>query len=194
MLSGLFVFACIPVLLFADTSSPQGEVDFVYLKYNIHAQDHRGGFTASYVNWTKPPRGHFVIPANTKVKIDPNYSGRRMLITEVNTKREIVFEYNAKHMGMSEEQYVKLITSPQPVSLDGFSELDKKGIAAGEAYVGMTRKGVMTALGYPATYLTSSIDNKIWTYCANRFNRILVEFDDSGIVKDVRDTKGGASN
>jgi outer membrane protein assembly factor BamE (lipoprotein component of BamABCDE complex) len=69
--------------------------------------------------------------------------------------------------------------------MDKFSELDRKGIAEGKAYVGMTKPGVMTALGYPATHRTPSPDANTWVYWRNRFGTMTVQFDDRGIVTSV---------
>jgi hypothetical protein len=59
-------------------------------------------------------------------------------------------EYNSKNMGMSAEQYISLITSSKKVNLNELSEIDQKGISAGQALVGMSKKGIRIALGYPA--------------------------------------------
>lgn len=179
----LLAIVCLTLLSVQACSKAIGPV---YLKYNIHAQEHRGIFHASYTNWTSPPAGHFVIPVNTQVYIDPDYDDRRMLITEVATERKTIFEYNAHHMGMGEVNYVKLITSPQALSLEGLSALDRKGIQEGKAWVGMSKRGVMIALGYPATFLTKSLEDNVWTYCTGRFGKLYVEFDDKGFVRGFR--------
>jgi len=45
-------------------------------------------------------------------------------------------------MGMSDDQYINLISSPTPVNIDRLSDLDKKGVKEGKASVGMTKEGV----------------------------------------------------
>ena len=87
---------------------------------------------------------------------------------------------------MSVDQYIDLIISPTKVSLKSTSEKDRKGIRDGKAYIGMTKKGVMTALGYPAAHRTSSLDNNTWVYWKNRFSTMVVEFDGNGKVKQVQ--------
>jgi hypothetical protein len=96
------------------------------------------------------------------------------------------FEFHQPRMGMDVDQYIGLITSNQPLSLQKFASLDRKGIKEGKALVGMTRDGVMTALGYPAAHRTPSLENTTWVYWTNRFRTLAVDFDDKGKVRDVR--------
>jgi hypothetical protein len=155
-----------------------------YLKCNIHYQQHGHDAKASYANWTDPGQGHMILPVNTEVRIGTFRSG--FSITAPATQKEILFEYDEKRMNMSIDQYLGLITSPTPVSLDAFSKQDRKGITDGKAYPGMTKKGVMTALGYPATHRTPSPDSNTWIFWRNRFGTYVVQFDDKGIVTEVR--------
>jgi hypothetical protein len=62
-----------------------------------------------------------------------------------------------------------------------------KGIEEGKAYPGMTREGILTALGYPATHRTPSLDAGTWVYWTNRFGTLAVEFDAKGNVTKVTD-------
>ena len=162
----------------------------LYLKNNIHAQKHQEECKASYANWTNPGGGHFIIPINTQVKYMRNY--RNGFIIQVmddsfpEDKRRIYFQYDRGRMGMSISEYMELIASSQPVSLQEFSEIDLKGIREGKVYQGMTKEGVRTALGYPAMHRTPSLEENAWIYWTNRFRTRTVEFDDSGKVAKVR--------
>jgi hypothetical protein len=158
-----------------------------YLKYNIHAQQGPVDAKASYANWTDPGKGHFIMPINTKVRTSP-YS-RGFVITDVDRKQEVYFEYNGKHMRMSQDDYIKLITSPDPLPLDGFSDVDKEGIRQGKAFPRMSKKGVMVALGYPCAIATSSPADNVWTYWRNRWKKIAVEFDEAGLVKEIKEIR-----
>ena len=84
------------------------------------------------------------------------------------------------------DEYINLIAAPQKVSLDGFSEIDRKGISEGVAYEGMTKDGVRIALGYPSRNRTPSLEGNVWTYWTNRFRTRTIEFDDNGKVAKVR--------
>lgn len=179
----LLALTCFSLSLFAGPFSLQADGPR-YLKYNIHAQEGPKDSKASYANWTNPGAGHFIIPANTRIETKPFKRG--FIITDLGKNKEIFFEYNERSMKMSADDYIKLITSADPVSLDGFAALDKKGIQEGKAYPGMTKKGVMTALGYPCAVATASPEENTWVYWRNRFTKTTVEFDGKGLVKDIK--------
>jgi hypothetical protein len=154
-----------------------------YLRNNIHVQEHKHQeYRASYANWTDPGKGHIIVPVNTLVTIGTFRRGFTIITQAGHT---IFFEYDEKNMGMSSEQYIALITSPQPVALNNLSEIDLKGVKDGKAYVGMTKSGVRIALGYPAIHRTPSLDSNTWIYWTNRFKSIAIEFNEKGIVKKI---------
>ena len=159
----------------------------VYTRYNIHVLEAgRGGkqYTASYLNYTDPKTGHLIIPVNTPVRVGRSRGGFVLLIQDDDKK--VMYDYEERHMRLSLKAYLDKITSPEPVSLEHFGETDLKGIRDGKAYAGMTKEGVMTALGYPVTSKTPSPDtDKVWVYWADTKRSYKVEFDDAGKVKSV---------
>ena len=154
-----------------------------FLRNNIHAQQGDKELKASYANWTNPGAGHVVIPANTPVTIKT--VRRDLEIETLDTKKTIYFEFDENRMGMTNEQYIDIITSPQRVNLDSFSAIDRKGIKDGKAYTGMTKEGVRIALGYPAKHKTPSLESNSWFYWTNRWKSIEVGFDAAGRVAKV---------
>lgn len=66
--------------------------------------------------------------------------------------------------------------------LDALPALDRQGVRAGRALVGMTRRGVVLAMGYPPPHATPSLEASRWIYWTNRFNKLAVLFDERGIV------------
>jgi hypothetical protein len=160
-----------------DTVAPK------FLRNNIHAQQNMKELKASYANWTDPGPGHVIVPVNTPVTIRTVRRG--LVIVTQDTNKTIYFEFDEVRMGMSNEQYIDIITSPQPVNLDSFSAADRKGINAGKAHVGMTKEGVRIALGYPALHRTASLDASTWYYWTNRWRSIAVESDDTGKASRV---------
>jgi len=175
---------CVLSLLFSQSALAQDEL--LFTKYNIHAQGKDAiNFKASYANFTDPGAGHVIIPAGTEIQM-VKHGWRGFVFTYDGGSKKVTFEYHKKRMGMSMDEYIELITSPEPVSYSGLSKQDKKGIADGKAYKGMTRKGVMIALGYPAVHKTPSLDSNTWTYWGNRFRTIGVDFNDQGKVATVR--------
>ncbi|MBN2417997.1 MAG: hypothetical protein JXL81_01325 [Deltaproteobacteria bacterium] len=155
----------------------------VYTKVNIHYQDNGKDCKASYANYTNPGAGHMILPVNTPVQIKNWKRGFIVVNTESNV--EIFFEFNSKNMQMTADDYLGKITSTSKVDLGKLSDKDKKGVEEGKASSGMTKNGVMMALGYPATHKTPSPDSNRWIYWANRFKTIAVTFNDQGIVSDI---------
>jgi hypothetical protein len=170
----------------ADDSSDEENFRTRYLKVNIHAQRHSHDAKASYANWTNPGRGHFIVRVNTPIRFGERSFRRGFTITDLNTNTKILFEYNASNMGMSNEEYMDIIAGGEPIDLSTFSSADQKGIQEGSAYRGMTKKGVIIALGYPAAHRTPSLDDHLWVYWKNRFRTMAVEFDNDDIVVRTR--------
>ena len=82
-------------------------------------------------------------------------------------------------------QYINLITSKEKVLMSKFSNIDKKGIKRGKAYKGMTKNGVLAALGYPARHKTPSLKNKFWVYWQNKWLTRIIKFNNDGKVISV---------
>lgn len=158
-----------------------------YTKYNIHTQVARRGFEASYANYIGGGSGHMVIPMNSQIEILK--IGRGAFVFRLGDGRTCEFEVHTKRMNMSVESYANLITSPSPVATSGFSEIDMKGIKDATAYKGMTRAGVLAALGYPAKHKTPSLESDSWIYWKTGRDTATVQFDPKGkVVADI----GGA--
>ncbi len=157
-----------------------------YTKFNIHAQKSSRDIKASYAGYVDPGTGHIIIPAGSKVTFPDKRALRNgFYINVVDTNQLVFFEYHRGRMEMSPQEYVNLITSNKPVSLDHFSEIDRKGIKAGKVYTGMSKEGVLTAFGYPAVHGTPSLESDRWTYWRNRFVTKVVEFDSNGHVQNI---------
>jgi hypothetical protein len=153
----------------------------LYSRYSLHYYDQKGTNRASYANYTDCP-GHAFLPYNTQFRVD---SGRRegLTLTAVNTGMVIHFEFKSAEMGgMSAQEYINLIMSPTPVSYAGLTPEDEQGIKAGKAMVGMTKQGVMVALGYPAKSKTPSTDLNTWVFWKDRFRMLTVTFGENGKV------------
>ncbi len=180
----LFVFLVLPA-----TSLQAAEGKVLYNRFNIHAQADRDGLLkASYANYTDPGDGHVIIPPNTKLIIKPwkRFFKDYGFKFELPDGRKGVFEVHVKRLGMSTADYLKLIMSDKPVSLKELTSLDRKGVKQGKALVGMTKKGVMTALGYPSPHATPSLKDNTWKYWRNRFRTMDVEFNGKGRVSRIQ--------
>jgi hypothetical protein len=172
-----------PSDIFADSST-------VYNRYNIHVKekvrsDGSVVYKASVDNYIDSGEGHQIIQAGTQLEILSSRDDK-LWFRVVNDKKIVIFYYNELHAQMPVQQYVKLITSPDPVPFDGFTDVDIAGVFEGVAYEGMSREGVLAALGYPAPYRTPSLDSTTWTYWADRSKVVAVTFGQDGKVESVK--------
>lgn len=180
------LFLAVMALVACGSAFAGGPPDEWYAKYNIHAQDNGKEIKASYAGYIDSGSGHLVVPAGTKVEITKKGGFFRKTFTFTYAGKSIIFEYDAGKMGLSMDEYMDLILSKTPVVLKGLSATDMKGVKEGRALTGMTKQGVMTALGYPAKHKTPSLEDSTWTYWRNRFATMVVEFDGTGRVKSIR--------
>ncbi len=65
------------------------------------------------------------------------------------------------------------------------SAIDQKGIKQGVALKGMTRDGVVLAMGIPPRHKTPSLDADSWRYWVNRFGTMQVNFNEKGLVSQI---------
>lgn len=155
----------------------------LYTKYNIHVINYGKDVKAHYTNRIGPFSGHSIVPLNTKVILKKWSDG--FILQRVDTRQNIYYYYHKQHMKMNVTQYINLITSNKKLSLSSFSNLDKKGVKNGKAYLGMTKAGVLAALGYPSQHKTPSLRNKFWVYWKNKWLTMIVKFDSAGTVISI---------
>ena len=154
--------------------------DTYHLNYNFHYTTERGRRLGSVANFTKVA-DHKILPYGSPVKVKSWGSG--FILVDEKAGEEInVLSRNRFLRGKSLEEYFDLILSDTTVSYTGLSEIDKKGISEGRPYKGMSKQGVMIALGYPCPYRTPSPDADVWYYWKNRFANYTVNFENDLVV------------
>jgi len=72
-----------------------------------------------------------------------------------------------------------------PAAVASLSEIDKRGVTLGSAQVGMSKQGVIFAMGYPPPHVTPSLESNRWIYWLSRIQKEAVVFDDGGHVLGV---------
>ena len=128
-----------------------------------------------------------MIPMCSEVKIE-----------DINDK-EIEFIYNGitytylwdKHTRKAGESLMQNISHFIGLQCDknkamSLSKLDQDGIKSGKPSVGMTKEGVLLAMGRPPIHATPSLDSSTWMYWINKFKKQAIDFDENGVVKEVR--------
>ncbi len=177
----LLVTGVVFIMLLGTTVAAQE----LYLKYNVHTQvDRANVLKGSYANYTNPGDGHTIIPAGTKINITKK-TRRGFFFSHEFSGQEAFIEYHQRNMGMDMDAYIGLITSTSPVTLSKLSATDQKGVKEGRAIVGMTRDGILAALGYPASHRTPSLESSRWIYWQNRFRTLAVDFGADGKVSSI---------
>lgn len=154
-----------------------------YLNYNFHYTIENGTAKGSIANYTNVV-GHKILPYGTQVTIKSARKGF-LLIDQKSGNQIHVLATSAYLLDLSLSDYIELILSRSPISYAGLSEIDMKGISEGKPYIGMTKQGVMIALGYPCPHRTTSPDSNVWIYWRNRLSNYNVNFE-NGIVVSTR--------
>ena len=107
-----------------------------------------------------------------------------------NLKTEKTYEY-VDHDAAAEPFQAHLAryfgTDCERDSVAQMSEIDRKGIRQGKALEGMTKHGVVLAMGYPPLHVNPTLESDRWIYWMNRFNRVAILFDEAGLVLTVED-------
>ncbi|MDU0353047.1 outer membrane protein assembly factor BamE [Paraglaciecola aquimarina] len=128
-----------------------------------------------------------IIPMCTEVKIE-----------DVGNK-EIEFNYNGvtytylwdKHTRNAGESLLKNVSNFIGPACDknkvaSLSALDQAGIKSGKPSVGMTKDGVLFAMGRPPIHANPSLEGATWMYWLNKFKKQAIEFDANGKVTEIR--------
>ena len=66
------------------------------------------------------------------------------------------------------------------------SEIDQKGIRNGQPYKGMSREAIVYAMGRPPIHVNPDLEAHSYTYWINRYKRKIIDFNEEGIVEDIR--------
>ena len=175
---GFFCTGC------ASTGVSSDEV--VYTKNNTHYYRSGEKNMGCVVHYTDN-KTHGFLPCNTKVSLKSYGAG--YYIKPLDGGDPVRFKYPPKWGGaISMKEYIALTTLPNATSYSHLSEIDQKGIKKGIAYKGMSKEGVVVALGYPAQTYTESLKSDKWRYWRNRFSKRIITFENN-IVVDINPLK-----
>lgn len=157
----------------------------LYTLYNIHV-DHTQNriFT---VNYQLPG---IVIPICTKVAIEGYNNSTLKFKTLPDNKNYVYLSHRAIKDKLSDHITKVFGDECNRKEMAALSGIDKEGITKAEALPGMTKKGVLYAIGNPPSNLNKDIENsKEWTYWKNRWIKFTVIFNDRGIVESIKTQK-----
>ena len=156
---------------------------------NLHADE--GFAKISSVNYQKGA----LIPWGTRFRVE-RILRNRMMVTDLGNGRTYKYEFhhNTRH-AVGLRKHVDRIFLPLSACdrlaarVKRMSDIDQDGIYQGRALPGMSREGVIIAMGYPPEFANRGDIMKLrsWQYWRGRFDRMEVVFDRRGRVAEVRD-------
>lgn len=115
-------------------------------------------------------------------------SKKKMMFTWKGVEYTMVYDKHTKKAGVSFDDALSdsFGESCDSEKVKSMSEVDQKGIRKGLPYVGMSRQGIIYAMGRPPRHANPDLDAYTYMYWINRFKRKAIDFDDKGIVEEVR--------
>ncbi|MFH0256643.1 hypothetical protein ACGRL8_06240 [Vibrio rumoiensis] len=150
----------------------------VYTQVNLHPDAARKKlFTLNYLQ-------DGFIPRCTKVDIIETNSNV-MTFKVAETGLEYMYVWH-KATGDFQSGIVRDFGTTCP-TLSNLNTVDQKGIKEGRVYEGMTKQGVLNAIGYPPAHVTPTTDLNTWVYWKNRFNKMNILFNSQGLVESIQD-------
>ena len=119
-----------------------------------------------------------LIPVCTPVQIT-SVRGRQVVFV-ANGRR---YRYVAHRSSPSPiDQHVQRLFGPTCPDLARFSAEDRAGVQQGRVFQGMTKAGVVVAMGYPPERFTPTLDADVWTYVRRQGGRLQVQFAGGQVV------------
>ena len=150
-----------------------------YLMTNLHPDARRRVYS---VNYSSPPRGT-LLPICTPVTIE-RIRGREIVFrADTNGMRYSYVLHRSTRVPI--EDHVQRYFGTQCPDISMMSPEDQAGIQNGQVYQGMTKQGVVMAIGYPPEHRTPTLEGDVWMYWATKSNRFEVYFTD-GVVSGIR--------
>ena len=158
----------------SDALAEKGEK--LYTQFSLYYEkDHH--ITTNY-------RKGILVPINTEVEFVK--ASRKQITIRIPSYNAVVhIENEEDYSGEKIEGIFKRTFGRQTVNLSEFTEMEQSSIKKGTVAVGMRKEAVIKAMGYPPHHKTPSLDMDQWRYWQNRFDTILVFFED-GKVSSIK--------
>jgi hypothetical protein len=152
----------------------------VYTLVNLHPDEQRSRLYA--VNYQQAG----LIPVCSEVKIVA-LKGNQMRFQVVKTGREYAYLHHKKAAAEPFNAHLLRFfgTECDRKGLERLAAGDRAGVQAGKVEKGMSRQGVIFAMGYPPRHETPDLNGKVWKYWRSKFDTMLVTFDDKGRVESI---------
>lgn len=122
-----------------------------------------------------------LVPVNSKVRLDDQDSDE-LELTLLDGNVEFVVVNVEKHSKQPIETIKSRLLGDKPVDLSQYSKLGQEAIKLGEIKPGLTKAEVLVARGYPPGVGTLNTDSDSWKFWQNKWNTVLVQFQDGKVV------------
>lgn len=148
----------------------------VYSLTNLHA-DARGRISSvNYSNGT-------LIPLCTPIQLGA-INSRQARFTHAQTGQRFVYTMHRSARTPIDQQMARYFGTACP-NVTAMSAEDQAGIQQGQVYQGMSKQGVIMAVGYPPEHRTPTLEQDTWRYWGAR-NRTYEVFFVNGFVSGIR--------
>jgi hypothetical protein len=128
-----------------------------------------------------------LIPVCSEVTVT-KVASKEISFTWQGTEYEIKYDNFTKEAGVSFDQAFRTYFGPacDKAKMEKLGAPDQEGIRLGRAKVGMTRDGVLFAMGRPPVHANPDLTAAEWRYWRNRYGTQLITFDSSDKVTEIR--------
>ncbi len=150
-----------------------------YLLTNLHP-DARGRILS--LNYTGAP-GAQLLRMCTPVTLD-RVAARQIIFTDQTTRQRYRYTLHRSTRTPIDQHVARYFGTGCP-NMATMSPEDQSGIQQGQVFQGMTKQGVILALGYPPEHRTPTLEEDVWRYWGNRSNAYEVYFT-GGLVSGIR--------
>lgn len=128
-----------------------------------------------------------ILPIGTKIKIH-SIKGEKIQFTPDGSAQMFTIINDKKTSTISAEELFNRYFSVEPVQVgvgDYYqaTEADRENIKKGVITLGMSKKAVLMAYGYPPTHKTPLLTSDIWYYWYARLHKVNVYFKDDKVIK-----------
>lgn len=180
LVSVLTLTACAsaPKLLTGNGEETLLTANKIYTQTNLHPDEQRKRLYS--INYQQSG----FIPRCTEVEL-LDVSKKKLIFKANNEEYQYLYH---KASGSFDENIKKYFdTSCKKSKLRKLTAIDKEGLEAGKVFKGMTKDGVILAIGYPPVHKTKSLEEKRWKYWTSRFGTLDIIFDKNNKVKKIID-------
>ncbi len=157
------------------------EAERIYTLVNLHPNEASARLSANNLQAAS------LIPLCTEVELsDLNDRSVRVRLVE----RGLEYQYTAgRFLTDPFEKHLRHVfgtACPKPI-VEVLPARDQEGIRQGRPLVGMTKTGVVFAIGFPPQKMTPDPASLEWKYLKNRYDDLTLHFDEAGWLVRIED-------